>query len=236
MIFHYFAVFLVGILAVPSNAALSVTVEELINAIGAPKCMQKCVNSFVLNLYDSMTNSSVQSATRVMCNEYYNFIECAKRDRLVCPYEVVYNYTFEGLNSFCSEKETPHSQCLDSKLSLVAKTCDNKCHLTRQIDDIFQRRTIKIMAKHSGNPQVFVENLTEFCQSLSCFIPCFKRNLEHECDKDGHRFLVHAVKPFYSLVRAMKKHPKIKPLIEKKVPKTCHFLFNKAVLDYYTSY
>lgn len=122
MIFRYSAIFLLGLLTVTSLASTSVTVEELTNAIGAPKCMQKCMNSFIVNLYDALTNSSINHATKVMCKEYDKFVECTTKDRYVCPYEVVYNFAFEGISSFCSEKETPNSACLDEKLSVVAKS------------------------------------------------------------------------------------------------------------------
>uniref|UniRef100_A0A0N4ZV82 CPG4 domain-containing protein n=1 Tax=Parastrongyloides trichosuri TaxID=131310 RepID=A0A0N4ZV82_PARTI len=219
------------------GSSVNVTVDELTNAIGAPPCMKKCINRLIVNLYDALTNRDVHNATAVICSEYDDFVECAHRDRFVCPYERIYNITFEGIQSFCSKKEeAPHTPCLDAKVSRLTAVCNKNCGLAEQIDNIFEKKTIKIMARYSGSPFIFLDNLTEFCVSLSCFFPCMKNNLKKECREDGHEFIIHTIKPFYSLLNLMKKHPGIKPLIQNKVPTTCHFLFNKLVLDSFSKY
>uniref|UniRef100_A0A0N4ZV83 CPG4 domain-containing protein n=1 Tax=Parastrongyloides trichosuri TaxID=131310 RepID=A0A0N4ZV83_PARTI len=233
---NFITIFLFILFTFTNQSTTNVSVNELTNAIGVPPCMKKCMNSLIGNLYEIFTNDSIKNVSSTMCNEYNKFVNCTIKYHKICPYEKVYNIIFEGFYSFCHKRKIPHSPCLDEKVNTITDKCNKNCKLISQLDDIFQRRTVRLMATYSGNPILFVENLSEFCESLSCFFSCFKNNLKKECKKDGHEFLIHMVKPFYSLIDIVRKYPSIKHLIQKKIPKTCHFVFNRALLDMYSKY
>jgi|UniRef100_A0AC35FR93 hypothetical protein len=197
-------------------------------------CTKDCYRKLQLSLRTAM-DASADYIKRYesICSQYDESLLCFK-GREHCTMNTYYNALTSGLKFMCIEQRLAFEAnlpCVRKIIDDASKECQSKCNLNNlatglAVKEVLQK-DVKIL--HVLDSQMARIGMQESCRLTNCFLGCYKRRLDMECEGVAGSLLAEAVLRPFSYPE-MNGGEYLNEIFATVVPQSCNFMSDKKAL------